>query len=186
MSSPYLIPDRDLIADIGRLVARGVDVRIVTNSLASNSHIIAHSAYKKWRRGILATGAEVYEMRADAEVLEYFATPPAEPRSLSLHTKALVVDGARLFVGSPNVDPRSMVLNTEIGVVAADDELARRVLAILERDMQPGNAWRVTMDEEGWLEWSGDGEALKRQPARNFRQRVIEFFMNLVPIKKLA
>lgn len=186
LSSPYLIPDREFIADLARLVDRGVRVRIVTNSLASNSHIIAHSAYKKWRRSLLATGAEVYEMRPDADVLEYFTTPPAQPELLALHTKALVVDRRRVFVGSPNVDPRSMILNTEIGVVADDAELAEQMLSILDRDMRPENAWRVTMDSEGWLRWSSGDETLRRQPARGFKQRAVEFFMNLIPIKKQA
>ncbi|MBN1239247.1 MAG: phospholipase D family protein [Gammaproteobacteria bacterium] len=186
LSSPYLIPDREFVADLAKLVGRGVDVRIVTNSLASNSHIIAHSAYKKWRRALLATGAEIYEMRANAEVLEYFTTPPAEPDSLALHTKAFVVDRRRVFIGSPNVDPRSMILNTEIGLVADDPGLASEMLEILNRDMLPENAWRVTMDPEGWLEWSAGEETRSRQPAAGFGQRVIEFFMNLIPIKKQA
>jgi cardiolipin synthase C len=186
LSSPYLIPDREFIADLAALVDRGVDVKIVTNSLASNSHVIAHSAYRKWRRALLETGAAIYEMRADAEVLDYFTTPPAEPQVLALHTKAFVADRRRVFVGSPNVDPRSMILNTEIGVVADDPELAEQLIEILDRDMLPQNAWRVTMSPDGWLKWSNDVESLKRQPARGFRQRAIEFFMNLIPIKKQA
>ena len=186
LSSPYLIPDRDFVADLAELVERGVDVRIVTNSLASNSHIIAHSAYKKWRRALLETGAEIYEMRADADVLGYFTTPPAEPETLALHTKAFVVDGRRVFIGSPNVDPRSMILNTEIGVVAEDPALAGEIREILYRDMLPENAWRVTMDADGWLEWSAEEESHSRQPALGFGQRLIEFFINLIPIKKQA
>src|SRR5690606_30620544 len=122
LSSPYLVPDREFVEDLAELVERGVDVKIVTNSLASNSHIIAHSAYKRWRRSLLEAGAEIYEMKADAEALGYFTTPPAEPGTLALHTKAFVVDRRRVFIGSPNVDPRSMILNTEIGVVADDRE----------------------------------------------------------------
>ena len=44
-----------------------------------------------------------------------------------------------------------MVLNTEIGVVGDGPEFAARVAALIERDIAPANAWRVTMDEEGWL-----------------------------------
>src|SRR5690606_40126489 len=57
ISSPYLVPDRDFIRLIDELVERGVRVRFITNSLASNSHVIAHSAYKKWRRSLLRAGA---------------------------------------------------------------------------------------------------------------------------------
>jgi putative cardiolipin synthase len=91
-----------------------------------------------------------------------------------------------VFIGSPNVDPRSMELNTEIGVVAQSAELARRLQALIERDMAPENSWRVAMDDEGWLTWSNDEHSVKRQPARNFAQRFFEFLLNLLPLKKQA
>src|SRR5690606_27088184 len=186
ISSPYLVPDSELIELIADLVERGVRVRILTNSLASNSHVIAHSAYKKWRRALLAAGAELYEMRSDAEVLERYKTPPAEPKWLALHTKAVVVDGRTSFVGSPNVDPRSMILNTEIGVIADDPELAAALVRLLERDMAPANSWRVTLENGGWLKWWNGDERVDRQPAKGFQQRAVEFFLNLLPIKDQA
>jgi putative cardiolipin synthase len=183
LSSPYLIPDREFVDELAQLVARGVRVRVLTNSLASNSHVIAHSGYKKWRRQLLRAGVELYEMRPDPAVLPSFATPPVEPERLALHAKAIVVDGRWTFIGSPNVDPRSMVLNTEIGLVADDPMLASRVAAILERDMQPENSWRVTLENGGWLQWTRGDTVLSRQPALGFRQRAMEFFLNLIPIK---
>jgi putative cardiolipin synthase len=107
-------------------------------------------------------------------------------QQLGLHTKAVVVDGERAFVGSPNVDPRSMVLNTEIGVVGEGEAFASRVAALVERDIAPANSWRVTMDEEGWLTWTSGDEVVRRQPAQGFRQRMIEFLLNLLPIKDQA
>jgi len=183
LSSPYLVPDRTFIALLEDAVARGVRVRILTNSLASNSHVVAHSAYKKWRRALLEAGAELYEMRPDAAILADYRTPPAEPARLALHTKAAVVDRRWSFVGSPNIDPRSMVWNTEIGVVADDPSLAAALIRILERDMQPENSWRVTLEEGGWLKWWNGDESLGRQPANGFSQRAVEFFLNLLPIK---
>ena len=187
ISSPYLVPDREMIGLIDELVGRGVRVRIITNSLASNSHVIAHSAYKKWRRSLLGAGAEIYEMRADAPILERYRTPPATPKWLALHTKAVVVDGRRSFVGSPNLDPRSMILNTEIGVIADDPELAALLVRLFGRDMAPENSWRVTLEDGGWLKWwNGDDEHVGRQPAKGFQQRAVEFFLNLLPIKNQA
>jgi len=186
ISSPYFIPDRTFRDLLRQLVARGVRVAVVTNSLASNNHIVAHTGYRRWRRELLAIGVELYELRADAAALSLYATPPATPEALGLHTKAVVVDGQRVFVGSPNVDPRSMVLNTEIGVVTEGADLAARVGALIVRDMSPPNAWRVTMDEAGWLTWSNDVEVLRRQPAKGFGQRTIEFLLNLLPIKRQA
>jgi putative cardiolipin synthase len=168
------------------LVGRGVRVVIVTNSLATNNHIVAHTGYRRWRRAVLGAGVELYELRADAAALSYYVTPPVASDHLGLHTKALVVDRKRAFVGSPNVDPRSMELNTEIGVLGESEEFAARVAALIERDIAPDNAWRVRMDDEGWLTWSTDDRVVRRQPAKGFRQRAIEFLLNLLPLKNQA
>jgi len=186
ISSPYLIPDREFRELLRTLVARGVRVAIVTNSLASNNHVVAHTGYRRWRRELLGAGVELYELRPDAAALADYATPPVTPGALGLHTKAVVVDDVRSFVGSPNVDPRSLELNTEIGIVTEGAAPARAVKALIERDMAPENSWRVTMDEDGWLEWSSGDETLRRQPAKGFSQRAIEFLLNLLPIKNQA
>jgi putative cardiolipin synthase len=181
ISSPYFIPDAEFRALLRELVARGVRVVVVTNSLATNNHVVAHTGYKRWRRDVLAAGVELYELRSDAAALPLYVTPPAMPTRLGLHTKAVVVDRERAFVGSPNVDPRSMVLNAEIGVVGDGAAFAERVAALIERDITPANAWRVTMDAEGWLLWTNGDEAVRRQPALGFRQRMVEFLLNLLP-----
>jgi putative cardiolipin synthase len=184
--SPYFIPDADFRDLIRRLVARGVRVAILTNSLATNNHEVAHTGYKRWRRDVLASGAELYELREGATAIDEYVTPPITGRHLGLHTKAIVVDSRYTFIGSPNVDPRSMVLNTEIGVVTDSPELNRRLRALIERDMSPANAWRVTMDGDGWLKWSSGDRQVTRQPAKGFGQRFVEFLINLFPLKKQA
>ena len=186
ISSPYFIPDAEFRALLRELTGRGVRVVVVTNSLATNNHVVAHTGYRRWRREVLAAGVELYELRADAEALSLYVTPPATAGWLGLHTKAVVIDGKRAFVGSPNVDPRSMVLNTEIGIVSEGEAFARSVAALVERDISPANAWRVTMDEDGWLKWSSGDETLRRQPAQDFFQRLMEFLLNLMPLKKQA
>src|SRR5688572_27533984 len=153
---------------------------------STNNHVVAHTGYRRWRRDVLASGVELYELRSDAEALSLYVTPPATAERLGLHTKAVVVDRERAFVGSPNVDARSMVLNTEIGVVGDGTVFAARVAALIERDIAPANAWRVTMDEEGWLRWTSSDDVVRRQPAQGFMQRAIEFLLNLLPIKDQA
>jgi putative cardiolipin synthase len=186
ISSPYFIPDEDFRELLRELVGKGVRVAVVTNSLATNNHVLAHTGYRRWRREVLGSGVELYELRADAAALQYYVTPPVTSAQLGLHAKAAVIDRTRAFVGSPNVDPRSMVLNTEIGVVGEGAEFAARVAALIERDMAPENAWRVTMDEKGWLEWSTGDRVVRRQPAKGFIQRAVEFLMNLLPLKEQA
>jgi putative cardiolipin synthase len=186
ISSPYLIPDAAFRRLLRQLVARGVRVAVVTNSLATNNHVIAHTGYEHWRRAILGAGVELYELRADAEALAEYVTPPITPAALGLHTKAIVVDREKAFIGSPNIDPRSLEVNTEVGVLTEGPELAGRLAEVISRDMEPVNAWRVTMDGQGWLQWESGERALSRQPAKGFGQRLIEFLLNVLPLKKQA
>jgi cardiolipin synthase C len=183
ISSPYFIPDAEFRELIRTLVARGVRVAIVTNSLASNNHVVAHTGYKHLRRDVLDAGAELYELRVDAAVRAAYSTPPTEAQAVGLHAKAVVVDGRRAFVGSPNIDPRSLEINTEVGVATESEAFARAVAALIVRDMAPENAWRVTLDADGRLMWSSGAGVVQRQPATGFAQRAVEFLLNLLPLK---
>ena len=158
-------------------------VVVLTNSLGSNNHAIAHTGYRRWRRKALAAGIELYEARSDAHLLQELAVGDVKPGWLGLHAKAMVVDGHKCFVGTPNVDPRSFVLNSESAFFVDSPELGAELGSLVERDIAPQNAWHVTMDDEGWLKWTGNPETLTRQPARGFSQRLEEFFVNMLPLK---
>jgi putative cardiolipin synthase len=179
----YFIPDQELVDLFASLTARGVRVVVLTNSLGSNNHAIAHTGYRRWRRKALAAGIELYEARSDAHLLQELAVGDVEPGWLGLHAKAMVVDGHECFVGTPNVDPRSFVLNSESAFFVDSPELGAELGSLVERDIAPQNAWRVTMDDEGWLKWTGNPDTLTRQPARGFSQRLEEFFVNMLPLK---
>lgn len=184
LATAYFVPEPAFVELLGELVARGVRVVLLTNSLASNNHTVAHTGYKPWRRPLLDAGVELYEASAEGDNLRYYAAPPTDPELLGFHSKAAVVDRRWSFVGSPNIDPRSMRLNTEIGMFVDSEPLAADLAALLERDIAPRNAWRVTMSEDGDLLWTGNPRTLKRQPARGFWQRLAEILVNLLPIKK--
>jgi putative cardiolipin synthase len=186
ISSPYFVPEKELVEQLAALAARGVRVVVLTNSLASNNHIVAHTGYKRWRERLIEAGIELYEARADSSAIGYYTTPPINPGFLGLHSKATVVDDTWCYVGSPNIDPRSMVLNTENGFFVESIDLAARVTALIERDIQPENAWRVSLDANGKLQWTNDAATVTRQPAKSFTQRVVEFFVNFMPIKDQA
>lgn len=184
LATAYFVPEPEFVELLGELVARGVRVALLTNSLASNNHTVAHTGYKRWRRALLDAGVELYEANAEADNVRYYATPPTDPDTVGFHSKAAVVDRRWSFVGSPNIDPRSMRLNTEIGMFVDSEPLAAELVALLERDIEPQNAWRVTMTDDGDLVWTGNPRTLKRQPARGFWQRLANFLVNLLPIKK--
>lgn len=186
ISSPYFIPDETFFEQLKALAARGVRVVVLTNSLASNNHKIAHAGYKRWRKRILRAGIELYEARSDSAAIGVYTTPPTEPGFLGLHAKAVVIDDRLSFVGAANIDPRAMNLNTENGFFVESPELAERVTALIERDTAPSTSWRVTFDENGKLQWTSDKGTVKREPALGFGQRVAEFFVGLLPFKKQA
>ncbi len=178
----YVIPDQEEIDFLKSLTGRGVKVRFLTNSLASQDVPAVNSHYKSWRKPLIAAGVELYETRPDAAIQALVAdTPPVKAKSMGLHVKAIAVDRARVFIGSMNLDPRSEELNSEMGVVIESVPLAQQLAGIMERDTQPENAWRVTTSPKGRLRWTAGTEVLTRQPARGTWQRMQDVFFMAFP-----
>jgi putative cardiolipin synthase len=134
------------------LRARGVAVRISTNSLASTDNLPAFSGYLGQRRELIELGVKVYEYRPDPavrmRVMQRYEALKAEAPVFALHAKTMVVDGRTLFIGTYNLDPRSENLNTEVGVVIHDAAQAAAVQAAIETDMRPENSWRAEDDPD--------------------------------------
>jgi len=156
--TPYFIPGAEGVEFFRGLTERGVRVIVLTNSLASNNHIAVHGAYSRYRRPIIQAGVELYELRVDAVTEDGDGDrPPIE--SVTLHTKAIVVDRKHTFIGSLNLDPRAIDINTEMGVLADSDDMGR---ALVEPFMGflPSRSYRVVEDENGNLRWKAiiDGE----------------------------
>ena len=132
------------------MVRRGVQVRIVTNSLASTDNLQAYSGYHKKRDALLAAGIELYEFRPHPMVQYRLNERHAELKQhnpvFAVHAKTMVIDGESLFVGTFNLDPRSANLNTEIGVQIESPLLARQVEARIEQDMRTQNSWAPLTD----------------------------------------
>jgi putative cardiolipin synthase len=148
--------------------------------------MVAHIAYKSWRKKLLATGVELFEARDDSAFITEYTAPPTEPAFLGLHSKSIVVDDRYSFIGSPNIDPRSLIINTEIGFFVDSLELADRLTALIERDISPAAAWRVYQDERGRLRWASSAGVVKSQPALGVMQRIKAFFISLLPLRTQA
>lgn len=182
VSNAYIVPDTETVDWLRDEIARGVRYRILTNSLASHDVPAVNAHYKEWRDDLLIAGAELYEMRPDAAVRpQVVDTPPVEAAFVGLHSKAFVIDDARVFIGSMNLDPRSYNLNAEMGVVVESAGLAADVRASIERDMRPENAWQLLLDGDGEVIWVSGDQVLHRQPARSFWQRIEDLFLGLLP-----
>jgi putative cardiolipin synthase len=159
-----------------------VKVRILTNSLSSHDVPAVNSHYEKWRKPILDTGADLYELRADAAIQAVVVdTPPVRSEFVGLHTKAMVIDRERSFIGSMNLDPRSEVFNSEMGVIIDSPQLAVDLATRMERDMGDANSWQVTRDADGGLRWTSSAGERTSQPARSLWQRVQNLFFKLAP-----
>ena len=183
LSTAYFVPDQEFVDLLVGLEERGVEVIVLTNSLASNNHMVAHTAYKLWRKDLLRHGITLYEARDDSVYISEYSTPPVEPVFLGLHSKAIVVDDHLSFIGSPNIDPRSLIINTELGFFIDSEALAGRLTALLERDISPEAAWRVFLNDRGRLRWESSAGTVKNQPALGLKQRITAFFINWLPLK---
>jgi putative cardiolipin synthase len=151
IQSPYLVASERALELLHQARARGVQVRISTNSLASTDNIPAFSGYRNQRSRLLAMGLQIYEYKPDPQVqrelMPRAARSSRKPPVFSLHAKTMVVDGRIVYIGTFNLDPRSENLNTEVGVIIDDERLARAVEAAIETDMQPANSWNAATDD---------------------------------------
>ncbi|MBW2716853.1 MAG: phospholipase D family protein [Deltaproteobacteria bacterium] len=180
--SAYFVPGERLIDFFNDLKHRDIRVVVLTNSLGSNNHAIANSQYKKTRHALIAAGVELYEMRHDAALSDEVDTPPVRSQSLVLHSKAVMVDRKRTYIGGLNLSPRGILYNTENGIIIEDDEFAQQLASMLEQDTDPENAWRVDADEKGRLYWESSAGRVHRQPAQSGWQRVADWFFGLFPL----
>jgi putative cardiolipin synthase len=181
--SAYLIPSIDLEGAIERAVKRGVDVNILTNSIRSNNHLAAHSTYRKHINELLTGGAELHEVRIDARDRHFYMIAPTDKKSLALHAKALVIDRDKVFIGSANLDPRSLRLNTEMGLLVYSEALNAEVRSKVESDFSQANAWHLRFDENGNVIWVSGNVVLTSQPAESFMQRIEDWFFMHLPVE---
>ncbi len=180
IQSPYLVLSAEAAELFRKARARGVRIRINTNSLASTDNLPAFGGYQSQRAMMLKMGMEIFEYRPDAKshrqsrqqqlIGQVLATSNKTP-IFGLHAKTLVVDGKEVFIGTFNLDPRSQNLNTEVGAVIHSDKVASAVEAAIEIDMQPANSWNAATDDP-----DQHVSLLKRTRARLWR---------LLPIKPL-
>ncbi|MEO8486813.1 MAG: phospholipase D family protein [Betaproteobacteria bacterium] len=165
--SPYFVPAENGTAALVALARRGVQVRILTNSLAATDVGPVHAGYAKRREALLRAGVRLYEFKPDA------APPPTDAKkgfggsgAASLHAKTFAIDGKRIFVGSFNFDPRSARLNTEMGVVIESEALAGKLGRVFDTRVAT-DAYEVRLRDDGaGLEW------IDRSPAGEVRHLV--------------
>ena len=192
--SPYFVPGDDLSAMLVGLVRdRGAHVGVITNSLAANDVAAVHSGYADYRGRLLDGGLAMYEMRAGAPVAKGSRSGSGGSGSgsgsgtASLHTKAFLVDDARGFIGSYNLDPRSAWLNTENGVLFEDASMAAALREEYLRLTGPKMSYWVYRNGDGelrWLDHARRPPALyDREPDTTWTQRATARVLAWLPIE---
>ena len=182
LTSPYFVPGTALSALLGDKVAAGVKVKVLTNSLAATDVALVHAGYARYRQLLLGGGVDLYELKTQhRKRISLMGSSRA-----SLHTKAMVVDGERGFVGSFNLDPRSAQLNTEMGVLFTDAALAADMRALFQHSTSRDTSYRLFLDD-GALRWSDATEepakVWTRDPETGFWRRALVSVMRWLPIE---
>ncbi len=177
--SPYFVPGRKGTDGLLELAAAGIEVNLLTNSLAANDVAAVYGGYSRWRKPLLEGGVNLWELKP----LPGSKTKPSlfGSSGASLHTKALSVDGHRVFVGSYNLDPRSTSLNTEQGVFVEEPHIAAQLDALFQAEIAPARAWHVTLEEEG-LRWSDGKVVHERTPEASFGRKFQAWLARLLRI----
>ena len=195
----YIVPTEEFQNQLNELRRREVSVKIMTSALEATDVSLVFAAYEKYRPNLLEAGVELYEYKAHAG-LTRSERRWYKPRSTlsSLHTKAIVFDRERVYIGSANLDPRSVKLNTEIAVLVHSQKLATQMADYLAEDFSPARSWHVQLQsaweyrpergvwrERKYLTWTGehDGKPIKLyvERAASLWQRTKAFLYSLLP-----
>ena len=152
--SSYFVPTNDGVNTLVQLANSGTDIKILTNSFDATDVTAVHSGYSQWRPKMLRAGIKIYELKSTAseEKRENKLWKARSQSSTSLHAKTFAVDDHQVFVGSYNVDPRSANINTEMGVIINDNELAQQLHEALSDDLL-NQAYEVKLAANGKLQW---------------------------------
>jgi putative cardiolipin synthase len=193
--SPYFVPGSDGSQFLVGLAGRGVQVKVLTNSMASNDEPAAYSAYARYRVRLLDGGVAIYELRPD-QVAAQPITARGRSSGISLHAKAMVVDGEHVFIGSLNMDQRSKLLDTEMGLIVDSITLAQAVEQFFETATLPQNAFHVVLQQvpEGkgypwqmrWL-YSDKGVEINAgsEPGATEGRHVEVFVLKMLPLESM-
>lgn len=187
ISNPYLIPGRAGVNLFRRLQERGVQVDILTNGLATNDVAAVHGAYSRYRKPLLRAGVRLWELRPMADQKQRMHWFKGESRA-SLHAKSFVLDGQRGFVGSINLDSRSIIQNTEIGLLIDNPEINRQLHELFQAWVAPDAAWRLELDQENRMRWRAADDAGRatvdtKEPETRFWHRLLARMLSRLPIE---
>ena len=195
--SPYFVPGSEGVEAFATMARNGVRVSVLTNSLEATDVVAVHAGYAKRRKPLLEAGVRLFEMKREAtgaaarnraQKGSPGSSTTGRSSASSLHAKTFSVDRSRIFIGSFNFDPRSALLNTEMGFVIDSPELAQRIVDSFARGI-PERAYEVRLSDSGSLEWveqRGGREIVHaREPGATLGNRAMMAVLSVLPIEWL-
>ncbi len=187
--SAYFVPGIAGETYFAGLAGAGKRVRILTNALNTTDVLLVHAGYTKYRRELLQAGVELYELKlragqqpGKAEQLNPFGLSGA-----SLHAKTFALDDSRVFIGSFNFDPRSAMLNCEMGFLIDSPAMARRVSGAFDNEVA-NVSYRPQLTPEDRMVWQeskpdGSTEIYQSEPGASWFQNVAIVIIGLLPVE---
>ncbi len=127
LASAYFVPGRQGTKFFSDLAIQGKDVNILTNAMNTTDVMLVHAGYTKYRRALLDSGVDLFELKLRGELAPGSDNQlnPLGLRGASLHAKTFAIDNEKVFIGSFNFDPRSAILNCEMGFLIESPKMAR-------------------------------------------------------------
>ena len=176
MQTPYLIIGKKGNKFFRDLIKKNpqTEILVSSNSLAAADHVYAYAfSYKNKKKYIKNFRWQIFELRPVPGDADQIIAPVArhvrtDDYSICIHAKTYVVDHEKVWVGSFNLDPRSVNLNTEVGVIIYDSQLARDIENDIRRDMSNENSWTIAKR--------------KKRPLRSFISGTIGTMVEAIPI----
>jgi putative cardiolipin synthase len=149
MVSPYFIPNEKMLVRLQKMLDKGIDVAVLTNSLESSDSAAVYAYYSLSQKKLLKMGVRLYEIHpyafSDAVLNQEYNTLKDMPTAM-LHAKTIVIDDDFFVIGSVNMDPRSRELNTELVSIIKSPELNAHEAKVFERMIAPENAYELGLE----------------------------------------
>lgn len=161
--SPYLIPTDHMMQAFGYLLAKGVRVRVITNSIKSTDNLFAQAGYRSAKDTLVKMGVEIYEYKGPD----------------TIHAKTAIIDHQKILIGTYNMDPRSAFLNREIGLIILDLDqvgMAKEHEAIIEH-FRSKSVLVAKGGKEYNQEWQSEGVS-------TFKKSLLKSLMFVMPLIK--
>lgn len=186
IESAYLVLDERSIDIFQQLYHKGVEVKVLTNSMASNNLLMNHAGYAMVRENILAAGAELFELKPSFKSCPKMVIIEAncDHHLIGLHAKTAVFDRKSVYVGSLNFNIRSAFINTETALVIESPEIAAELADLILESMSLSNSWQATLHEGevAWLvEKDNKVSLLTQEPSTTWLERIGVDLFSWVP-----